>query len=226
MTLEQYGDYARYTDKLDMAHLDATVLESTQLFADAGSRSIDAVVRDEIVDTTTNVLYAGGKTSRAALTSADKMTTDLLLDAVKILKKNQAQKIGSEYVAIIGPDVWRQFWDDERFTKVTEYQDREKVYNGEVGKIAGVRLVESTEAKIYEGEGSNDADVAAVLVVGRNAYGYTSWKGANPRVIVKPFGSAGTGDPLDQISTVGWKMDGFGVKLLQPEWAVRIECGI
>jgi len=226
MTLEQYGDYARYTDKLDMAHLDATVLESTQLFADAGSRSIDAVVRDEIVDTTTNVLYAGGKTSRAALTSADKMTTDLLLDAVKILKKNQAQKIGSEYVAIIGPDVWRQFWDNERFTKVTEYQDREKVYNGEVGKIAGVRLVESTEAKIYEGEGSNDADVAAVLVVGRNAYGYTSWKGANPRVIVKPFGSAGTGDPLDQISTVGWKMDGFGVKLLQPEWAVRIECGI
>ena len=36
----------------------------------------------------------------------------------------------------------------------------------------------------------------------------------------------GTGDPLDQISTVGWKMDGFGVKLIQPEYAVRIECGI
>jgi len=53
----------------------------------------------------------------------------------------------------------------------------------------------------------------------------TSWKGAKPRVIVKPAGSAGTADPLDQISTVGWKMDGFGVKLLQPEYAVRIECG-
>ena len=38
-------------------------------------------------------------------------------------------------------------------------------------------------------------------------------------------GSAGTADPLDQISSVGWKMDGFGVKLLQPEYAVRIECG-
>ena len=37
--------------------------------------------------------------------------------------------------------------------------------------------------------------------------------------------SAGTADPLDQISTVGWKMDGFGAKLLQPEYAVRIECG-
>ena len=53
----------------------------------------------------------------------------------------------------------------------------------------------------------------------------TSLRGARPRVIVKPAGSAGTADPLDQISTVGWKMDGFGVKLLQPEYAVRIECG-
>ena len=44
-------------------------------------------------------------------------------------------------------------------------------------------------------------------------------------MIVKPAGSAGTADPLDQISTVGWKMDGFGVKMLQPEYAVRIECG-
>ena len=225
MELKQYGDYARYTDKLDMAHLDANVLESAQLFADAGSRSIDALVRDELA-TCENVLYAGGKTSRSALTSADKMTTDLLLDAVKILKKNLAQKINGDYIAIIGPDVWRNFWDDDRFTKVTQYQDKEKVYSGEVGRIAGVRLIESTEAKIFEGAGSGGADVASVIVLGKNAYGYTSWKGAKPRVIVKPFGSAGTSDPLDQISTVGWKMDGFGVKLLQPEFAVRIECGV
>ena len=225
MELKQYGDYARYTDKLDMAHLDANVLESTQLFADAGSRSIDAVVRDELA-TCENVLYAGGKTSIGTLTSADKFTSDLLLDAVKILKKNHAQRINGDYIAIIGPDVWRQLWDDERVTKVALYQDKEKVYNGEVGRIAGVRLVESTEAKLMGKDGGEGEEVASVIVLGRNAYGYTSWKGAKPRVIVKPVGSAGTTDPLDQISTVGWKMDGFGVKLLQPEFAVRILCGI
>ena len=67
--------------------------------------------------------------------------------------------------------------------------------------------------------------MASVIVLGQYAYGITSLKGAKPRVIVKPAGSAGTADPLDQISTVGWKMDGFGVKMLQPEYAVRIECG-
>ena len=129
-------------------------------------------------------------------------------------------------MAIIGPDVWRDFWDDDRFTKVTQYQDREKVYSGEVGRIGGVRLVESTEAKVFEKAGSGSIDVASVIVLGQGAYAYTSWKGANPRVIVKPAGSAGTADPIDQISSVGWKMDGFGVKLIQPEYAVRIECGI
>lgn len=225
MSIEQYGDYARLTDKLDMTHLDINILKKVENFADAGARSIDAVVRDELA-TCTDVLYAGGKTSRSALTSADKITSALLLDAVKILKKNKARKINGWYIAIIGPDTWRELWDDELFVKVASYQDKEKVYNGEVGRLGGVRLVETTEAKIFEGAGSGGADVASVIVLGKDAYEYTSLKGANPRTIVKPAGSAGTGDPLDQISTVGWKMDGFGVKLLQPEYAVRIECGI
>ena len=83
MQLEQYGDYARYSDKLLLAHLDANVLNSVKLFADAGARSIDALVRDELA-TCANVIYAGGKTARSALTTADKMTSDLLLDAVKV----------------------------------------------------------------------------------------------------------------------------------------------
>lgn len=225
MSIEQYGDYARVTDKLDMTHLDIKILERTENFADAGARSIDAVVREELA-TCTNVLYAGGKTSRSALTSDDKVTSDLILDAVKILKKNKARKFGKYYVAIIGPDVWRDMWNDERFTRVAEYQDKEAVYTGEIGRIGGVRLVETTEAKIFEGEGASGIDVASIIVLGKGAYAYTSLKGSQPQVIVKPAGSAGTADPLNQISTIGWKMNGFGVKLLQPEYAVRIECGI
>ena len=224
MQLEQYGDYARYTDKLDMAHLDANVLESTQLFADAGSRSIDAVVREELA-TCTNVIRPNGKTEMSALTADDKLTSDMLLDAVKILKKAKAKRFDGYYVAIIGPDVWRDLMKDELFVNVSVYQDKENIYKGEIGRMHGVRLVETTEAKIFEGAGASGVDVASVIVLGQGAYGYTSWKGAKPRVIVKPAGSAGTGDPLDQISTVGWKMDGFGVKLIQPEYAVRIECG-
>lgn len=222
--LQQYGEYARCTDKLDLTHLDMDIMRRTKLFGDAGARSIDAVVREELAKCA-NVIYAGGKASRAELTAADKLTSRELRKAVKTLKKNHAQTFGGYYVAIIGPDTMYDLQEDEAFVKVSQYQDKENIYMGEVGRLFGVRLVETTEAKIFEGTGADGADVASVIVLGQYAYGVTSLKGAKPRVIVKPAGSAGTADPLDQISTVGWKMDGFGAKLLQPEYAVRIECG-
>ena len=222
--LQQYGEYARCTDKLDLTHLDMDIMRRTKLFGDAGARSIDAVVREELAKCA-NVIYAGGKTARAQLTAADKLTSRELRKAVKTLKKNHAQTFGGYFVAIIGPDTMYDLQEDEAFVKVSQYQDKENIYTGEVGRLFGVRLVETTEAKIFEGAGASGADVASVIVLGQYAYGVTSLKGAKPRVIVKPAGSAGTADPLDQISTVGWKMDGFGAKLLQPEYAVRIECG-
>lgn len=222
--LQQYGEYARCTDKLDLTHLDMDIMRRTKLFGDAGARSIDAVVREELAKCA-NVIYTNGKTSRASLTAADKLTSKELRKAVKALKKNHAQTFGGYYVAIIGPDTMYDLQEDDAFVKVSQYQDKENIYTGEVGRLFGVRLVETTEAKVFEGAGASGADVASVIVLGQYAYGVTSLKGAKPRVIVKPAGSAGTADPLDQISTVGWKMDGFGAKLLQPEYAVRIECG-
>ena len=223
--LEQYGEYARCADKLDLSHLDMNILRKTKLFGDAGARSIDAVVREELA-TCTNVIYAGGKTSRSALTSADKLTTKELRKAVRTLKKSNAQPFADGYyVALVTPDTTYDLQDDENFVKVSQYQMKEGILTGEVGHLFGCRIVETTQAKVFEGAGSGGADVASVIVLGQYAYGYTSLDGANPRVIVNPAGSAGTSDPLHQKSTVGWKMDGFAVKLLQPEFAVRIECG-
>ena len=223
-TIQQFGDYARCSDWLDMVHLDENITRRVQRFGDAGARSVDALVRDELA-TCTNVIYAGGKTARAQLTAADKLTSKELRKAVRTLKKNLAEKFNGYYVAIVGPDTVYDLQEDDAWVKVSEYQDKENIYTGEVGRLFGIRFVESTEAKIFEGAGASGADVASVIVLGRYAYGLTSLKGAKPRIVVKPAGSAGTADPLDQISTVGWKLDGFAAKLLQPEFAVRIECG-
>ena len=48
---------------------------------------------------------------------------------------------------------------------------------------------------------------------------------SNVKSIIKPAGSAGSSDPLDQISTVGWKVEAFTAKILQQSWMVRIESG-
>lgn len=222
--LKQYGDYGNFSDLFDLANVDCNLERKVELFANAGARSIDAVTREELA-TCTNVIYAGGKNGRAELTPADKLTSVELRKAVRMLKKANAQRFDGYYVAIVGPEVIYDLQEDEAFVRVSSYQEAESVFTGEVGRLFGVRLVETSEAKIFEGAGADGADVASIIVLGKYAYGVTSWKGAKPRTIIKPAGSAGTADPLDQISSVGWKMDGFGVKMLQPEYAVRIECG-
>ena len=224
MSVNQYGDYARMTDKLLMHHMDVNIARITKLLGDAGARAVDALCREEL-NKTTNVIYANGKTSRTALTANDKLTTKELRKAVKALKKAQAQTFDGWYIAIVGPDTIYDLQDDETFVAVAKYQDKEKIYTGEVGRLYGVRLIETTEAKIFTGAGNGGADIASTVVLGRYAYGKISMKGNKPRIIVKPAGSAGTNDPLDQISTVGWKLDGYGVKALQPEFMIRIESG-
>ena len=109
--LQQYGEYARCTDKLDLTHLDMDIMRRTKLFGDAGARSIDAVVREELAKCA-NVIYAGGKASRAELTAADKLTSRELRKAVKTLKKNHAQTFGGYFVAIIGPDTMYDLQED------------------------------------------------------------------------------------------------------------------
>lgn len=224
--LGQYGKYIFTTDKLDMTHFDLNIDRKVTLLGNQGRLSVDAVVRDELA-TCTNVLYAGGKTSRSALTSADVVTSRDIRKAVRTLKNSLAMPFDDGYyVALVNPNVTFDLQDDDDWKKVSQNQDKLNIYSGEVAKLFGCRFIETTQAKVFEGAGAEGVDVASIIILGRYAYGYTSLTGANPRVIVKPHGSAGTGDPLDQVASVGWKMDGFAVKLLQPEYAVRIECGM
>ena len=103
--------------------------------------------------------------------------------------------------------------------------DGEKLYKGEIGCVAGVRFVESTEAKIWKGTTDGGKDGRAVygtIVLGANAYVTTEIEGNNLRTIIKQLGSAGTADPLDQRSTIGWKAL-LTTKILVDEYMVRVE---
>ena len=76
--------------------------------------------------------------------------------------------------------------------------------------------MQTTEAKIYDG------GVFGSLFFGEGAYGVTEITGGGLETIVKQKGSAGTADPLDQRSSVGWKAIKTA-ELLIPQYLVRVE---
>ena len=72
------------------------------------------------------------------------------------------------------------------------------------------------------GAGKDGRPVYSTLFIGQNAYGVTNITGGGLETILKQKGSAGTGDPLDQRSTIGWKATQTA-EILSPEFMVRVE---
>lgn len=78
---------------------------------------------------------------------------------------------------------------------------------------------------IYPGEGGAEGvAVFGCLFLGDNAYGETEITGGGLEVILKQLGSGGaSGDPLNQVSSVGWKATKTATILVE-EYIIRAEC--
>lgn len=87
---------------------------------------------------------------------------------------------------------------------------------------AGTRVF-SEDAGALDGD-NRGLDIHGTLVFGADAYGVIDVNGGGAlRTIIKPCGSAGAADPLEQRSTVGAKVEAYTATILNNLWMVRIE---
>lgn len=229
--VKQYGGYVQVSDILQMTTIDNTIVETTDQIGGQAGLTLDTISR-EVLNAGTNVQYGEGRVaSRAAVTSNDKLTVKAVKMAVRTLKKQLARKIDGSYWAIIHPDVSFDLTEDPNWVEAHKYASPEEIFEGEIGKIAGVRFIESTEAKIFAKAGaaksssdSTKIDVYSTLFFGANAYATTKIEGMGLETIVKQLGSGGTADPLNQRATVGWKATKV-TEILSNEYMVRVETG-
>ena len=223
-TVSQYGDYITMSDVLELTAIDNTILEATKLLGKQAGATLDTVVRN-VLQSGTNVTYCPkvasdgtetAVTSRAGLDTTSQLTVKVIQQVVAKLRGQNAPTINGKYVAIIHPYVAYDLMRDPEWIDAHKYAEPDNLYTGEIGEIAGVRFVQTTEAKIYSG------GVFGTLIFGDGAYGTTEITGGGLQTIVKQKGSAGTADPLDQRSSVGWKAIKTA-ELLIPNYLVRVE---
>lgn len=229
-TVSQYGDYVCLSDVLDLTAIDNNVLEATKAVGKQAGLTLDTVTRN-VLQAGSNVWYAPkadgtAVTSRANLTLDCVLTVDLVRDVVAYFKSINAPRIGSDYVCILHPYVARDLMDDPKWENPKDYCDPQDKYSGELGRVSGCRFVEASESKIYEGTADSCPTGLAVfgcLFLAANAYGITEIAGGGLTTIIKQLGSAGTADPLNQRSTVGWKAIKTAERLIEA-YMVRVEC--
>lgn len=226
-TVEQYGGFIELSDMLILTAIDNNLVEAMNLLGGQAGRTLDTITRN-VLNGGTNVQFANGEvTSRAALEYTDaatnhNLTVDAVRKAVRFLKVMNAPKINGCYAGIIHPDCAYDLMSDPKWVNVKTYSDPDGIYEGEIGKIEGVRFVETSEAMVFPGTGADGRDVYSTLILGANAYGVTEVTGGGLQTIVKQLGSAGTADPLNQRATCGWKAT-KAVERLVEEYMIRIE---
>lgn len=152
-TVSQYGDFIELSDVLLLTAIDNNLVEATQLLGSQAGRTIDTVDR-EVLNGGTNVLFASGKLSRGSLVGGevsgnDYLKVDDIRKAVRYLKVMNTPKINGDFVGIIHMDAAYDLMSDSEWKAPHQYVDTANIYGGEIGKIAGVRFVETSEAKIF-----------------------------------------------------------------------------
>src|SRR5438034_1029111 len=79
---------------------------------------------------------------------------------------------------------------------------------GAVPAIYGAKFYRTSNSKVFPTagqSGNTKTDVYATMFLGRDAYLVSRFSTQNVRTIIKPIGTAGPLDPLDQFGSIGWK---------------------
>jgi N4-gp56 family major capsid protein len=236
-----YGDYIVYTDVVTIESPDPVLSELTSVLGDQAGQSVDTIIRDVLV-AGTNVWYSDATSPQVNAATSDVSATDVITvtdvrNAVNDLDNSNAKYItdfvspdagylttpvAPSYVGIVHPNVVSTIEGFTGFQSVEQYANKASIFPHEIGKVGRVRFIQSTQSKIKEGEGNGSIDVYCTLIFAKDAYGVTSINGNSMKMIVKPLGSSGSSDPLDQRGSIGWKAN-VVAKILNQDWMIRIE---
>ena len=222
--VHQYGSYVTFSDMLLMTGADKNISAANKKLAAQASLLYDKIDRDVVIGGH-NVIYAGGKAARKQIAATDLITVDLVFDAVNELQRRNAPKIDGAYACVLHPDVAKDLMRSDDWKDMNKYTKPEKFEQGYIGEIDNCRFYISTNAKIWGADDESTGDVAVYgcVFMADGAFGTTEVSGGGMETIVKQLGSAGSADPLDQRSTVGWKGTKGSVVLVD-DYLVRIEC--
>lgn len=237
-TIQQWGDYVTLTDMVQATVEHPVLNDANKVLGEQAGQTVDVLMRDTQA-AGSNKFLGGNESLRSNLTTTThKVDTNLLDRMIRFLRSKNAKMftemvdastkqatfpIRPAYLAITTPEVQFTLETLPGYVPAHQYASTEKVMDNEIGSYKELRFMVSTQAKSFAGGGgvasgdvkstSSNADVHTILVFGQEACAAVPLEGGSLENIIKPLGAGGTGDPLNQLATSGWKHTGARVRL-------------
>jgi N4-gp56 family major capsid protein len=189
--------------------------------------TLDELTRNELFTGATTQL-AGGKSVLTDVAITDVLSVAELRKAVRTLKVNKARRYQDRiapWLGKVGPYTSYDLTTDSTFLSADIYDNgADKLYNGELGKILGVRLLESPNQYQSVNAGTSNAEVFSNFIHGSDAFGCIDLVGDKPQLYIIPHTKTDSGNPAGRFSMVSWATS-YVTKTLNSTWLVNIKTG-
>jgi len=188
----------------------------------AMAEKIDIKIQNTLLANATNIKYGPtfNRATAADVTASDKLTGAALAKWYAFLKDKGAQPFDADgsYVAIIDVPTYYDLMADTStgsWMDVAKYSQPQQIFNGEVGKLFGIRIVVSNNIQTV----SSTVTLHPCYVFGKGAYGVATWQ--DLQTLISPD-QPSTHNPLNLYRTVGCKT-AFGTAILQQDALLIVE---
>ncbi len=212
-TLKQFAGAYRHSDVVIMTALSDVIELSLRDISRDIAKRMDTHIRDQL---TGAGLFVGGSdaASGSVVTSSVLRASDLLKAAVLLDDADNPRPPDGHYPVVTHPkaiyDLQSSLTGNSwlEVNKGTSDAATGNLYRGEMGRIFGTRLVTSTNTQRLVAKGGMSVGTSGYrsFMFAPDAYYVTEISDMTAKTFVKQLGSAGTADPVNQISTVGAKV--------------------
>lgn len=218
VTPTQYRIVASLSDMLLLSTPLPLLEKTAQELGIVMAKKVDSVIQTTVM-AGTNARYQGAAANRVALGAGNIITMQDINKAAAVLEANDVPKFdGTYYVTVLHP---YQVFDLRTPTTagswidMAKYATPDKLFRGEIGAFAGVRVVTSSHVNSF----ASTVTVFPALVIGKGAYGVGYAQ--RPQIMMTP-GGASDSDPAAQRRKVSGKV-AFGTVILNQNALVRVE---
>lgn len=224
--LAQYGDFTQTSDLISMTSIDDEIEAAVDILSYRAALTVDTLDRN-ILDSGTNVQYANSKAALSAVGLTDVLTGLEVRKAARALEAKDVQPLqGNDFVAIVHPNNAYDLQSDTAvggWNEANTYVSTDNRMNGEIGRLYGCRFMTSTNVSFTSTGTSGNANVYSTHFLGKGAFGVVNFDGG-VHTYVKKSGEQDTSNPLNQYSTVGYKIT-YANKMLDDNRQVTVKAG-
>jgi len=176
-TVEQYSDFTSASELLLTTDISPTTEKMVADMSYRAAKTVDTLGRTEF-DSNTGQLF---NTLGTAFSAADARANKFQLTG-----RDVRPKVGGDFIGVIHPFVSYDLTSDNTaggFIDVLKYTNNTPLINGEIGKIGGVRFLETTNVN---SSGTAPSVLYTTYIVGEGAVGMIDLTGKGPSKVVDP----------------------------------------